>query len=254
MNFKKKLAFLFAFMFALPMAFTQHGDISAEELIIGDSNITDTSDFIFNEDTLTITKYIGDDLEVTIPTEINGKKVRGIGNEAFNGNIYIKRVIISNTVISIEGATFNLTGNGAFGKCIALKEVVFEEGSNISVIGCRAFDSCSSLEKITIPDSLTTIEKYAFNNCSTLKSMTIPKNVTFIGEQSIGYQDGNKINDFVIYGENSSQAELYAQDNGFYFNDMPVSVKGDLTNDGKVNSADLLKLKKYLLGLIDTLD
>lgn len=40
MNFKKKLAFLFAFMFALPMAFTQHGDISAEELITGDSNIT----------------------------------------------------------------------------------------------------------------------------------------------------------------------------------------------------------------------
>ncbi len=45
-----------------------------------------------------------------------------------------------------------------------------------------AFHNCSKLTSITIPDSVTSIEKCAFYNCSKLASITIPDNVTSIGD------------------------------------------------------------------------
>ena len=49
-------------------------------------------------------------------------------------------------------------------------------------IGNSAFYNCSSLERITIPDSVTTMGDYAFLCCTSLESITIPNGVTTIGD------------------------------------------------------------------------
>lgn len=58
------------------------------------------------------------------------------------------------------------------------------DGRKVTVLGNSTFQYCtqaSDIESVTLPDSLTTIEKNAFYNCEKLKSVTIPKNVSSIG-------------------------------------------------------------------------
>lgn len=58
------------------------------------------------------------------------------------------------------------------------------DGRKVTVLGNSTFQYCtqaSDIESVTLPDSLTTIEKNAFYNCQKLKSVTIPSNVSSIG-------------------------------------------------------------------------
>ena len=58
------------------------------------------------------------------------------------------------------------------------------DGRKVTVLGNSTFQYCtqaSDIESVTLPDSLTTIEKNAFYNCEKFKSVTIPQNVSSIG-------------------------------------------------------------------------
>ena len=54
--------------------------------------------------------------------------------------------------------------------------------NSVTSIGWGAFQGCFGLTSITIPNSVTSIGKYAFENCSGLTSITIPNSVTSIGD------------------------------------------------------------------------
>ena len=54
------------------------------------------------------------------------------------------------------------------------------DGKTVSTIGIYAFLNCQS-QKITIPDSVTTLKSMAFEKCVNLTSVHIPVNVTEIG-------------------------------------------------------------------------
>ena len=53
---------------------------------------------------------------------------------------------------------------------------------DVDTIGDRAFSKCANLSSITIPNSVTRIEKLAFAGCKNLISVTIPNSVTSIGD------------------------------------------------------------------------
>lgn len=97
----------------------------------------------------------------------------------------------------------------------------------VTVIEEEAFLDCS-LSQIEIPDSLTTIETWAFGGCEALKRIVIPEHVTSIGPWAIGYRKllfhphldpvpfGQPV---TIIGKSGSEAERYAKDNYYRFNE-----------------------------------
>lgn len=133
-------------------------------------------DFIYeiNENNeVVITKYIGNDENLIIPSEIDGKPVTEIGESAFE-NCSLTSVTIPDSVTSI--------GNGAFAYCGSLTSVTIPD--SVTSIGVSAFSNCSSLTSVTIPDSVTSMGKWVFWDCSNLTSVTIPDGVTFIGDSA----------------------------------------------------------------------
>lgn len=151
----------------------------------------------------------GDDGELVIPGEINGREVV-IGEKAFGSfsegnNETLKSVVIGEGVKEIRGHAFqkctelesvvfpeSLTILGAdpnggalttnyysvFEGCTSLKSVTFK--GNVTVIGNRTFYDCSSLSSIELPDSLTTIGQEAFVGTG-LESITLPANIKLGG-------------------------------------------------------------------------
>lgn len=53
--------------------------------------------------------------------------------------------------------------------------------NSVTSLERSVFDNCNSLTSITIPNSVISIGNGAFYNCSSLTSISIPRHVTFIG-------------------------------------------------------------------------
>ena len=151
--------------------------------------------------TAEIKKYNGFDQEDTlIPTEIGGKQIVAIGEEAFKSCVGIKRLIIPEGIVSIE--------EGAFSECNNLHSVVlpttlrklggradgygkgvFQETNIGSInlpnaikeIGPNTFCNCKQLANVQLPDNLAIIGNYAFQNCTSLKDVQLNEGLTKIG-------------------------------------------------------------------------
>lgn len=101
---------------------------------------------------------------ILIPSEIEGNKVVGIDDGAFEGNSKLRAV-------RIEGVDI---GEYTFRNCYSLEEVQIE---GVSEIGTKAFENCYSLKNLTIEagdsEEILSIGKHAFAECTALKSVTI---------------------------------------------------------------------------------
>ena len=91
--------------------------------------------------------------ELTVPDEIDGKRVVAIGA-------------------------------GAFKDCSSLTSIHLPEG--LTEIGARAFWLCSSLTSIDLPERLTTIGDGAFSCCFSLTAVALPKGLTTLGMIAFG--------------------------------------------------------------------
>ena len=143
--------------------------------------------------TFLITKYINNDiLDVVIPSDINGKKVVAIGNDAFK-NLGLTNIVIPNSITNIGISAFRenyLTSVTIPNSVTSIGDYAFGENQLTSItipdsvtsIGSSAFGE-NQLTSITIPDSVTRIEDYAFYD-NKLTSVTIPNSVTSIGNRA----------------------------------------------------------------------
>ena len=162
---------------------------SYENFISGDYEYS-----LLDDGTIEISKYVGNDSDVTIPDEIDGKKVTSIGEWAFSSLLNLTNITIPNSVINIGNSAFsgctNLTnitmpnsiksiGETVFLKCQNLVNVTIP--NSVTSIGTWAFSSCKSLTNITIPNSVTSVGKYAFYGCEHLANIAISNNITVIG-------------------------------------------------------------------------
>ena len=132
-------------------------------------------DYTTNIDgTMTITRYTGLGGPVTIPSEINGLLVTGIGGSAFSSCTNLTGVSIPNSVTSI--------GDFAFYDCASLPSVTIP--NSVTNIGVLALYSCTSLASVTIGNGVTIIGDRAFASCTSLKSVTIPDRLISIGDRA----------------------------------------------------------------------
>lgn len=180
------------------------------------------SDFEFDSATKTITKYVGTEQNVVIPSSIGGVAVKTIGTDSFASNETITSVEIPQGVTSIEEEAFlncpNLKtvvipkgveslGQLAFFMCEKLEKVTM--GSGIAAIELNTFYGCSSLKSIELPDGVTKIDSHAFMGCTGLAQISIPSSVTNMEEEIF-----NKDTEATIICEEGSKAYEYACANG----------------------------------------
>lgn len=136
--------------------------IEKEELIYDSTEAFDYSDM---DDGIIITHFINyDNIEydkIYIPSEIDGKKVVGIGsldadNIVFSAIFGQCEVVVPSTVKYIA--------NMAFSNADGL--VKLSGGENCTKIGEYAFMNCENLEEITFIDNVSDLADNAFAGCT----------------------------------------------------------------------------------------
>lgn len=131
-----------------------------------------------------------------IPDQVEGYPVGKINKRACSGIITLTKVIMPDTVTSIDMYAFqeckNLVeiefssqlesiGESAFVGCESLEDI--DLPGSLRVIGNRAFEN-SGLKALTLPEGMTTVEDFAFFNCLQLQTVTFPESLQEIGESA----------------------------------------------------------------------
>jgi hypothetical protein len=152
------------------------------------------------DDTVTITGYTGPPWAISIPTNIDGLMVTGIGATAFEESSLVG-VAIPCTVTNI--------GEDAFVDSFSLTNVTFSGGGSSPIeIGMYAFGLCTSLGSVTFPSNAV-IGDFAFLNCSGLG------NITFVNGESMGeytFAECFALTNIYLWGEATGQSNSFNED------------------------------------------
>ncbi|MBR6028437.1 MAG: leucine-rich repeat domain-containing protein [Clostridia bacterium] len=128
-------------------------------------------DYILYASYVKVTGYRGNKADIVIPSVIEDRPVREIGDQAFFHQYGLVSVRIPRTVTTI--------GEWAFGSCTALEEVIIPD--SVTVIKKNAFERCTSLPNITLPKSLTDLGGMAFLACEKLQTIALPDSLAHVG-------------------------------------------------------------------------
>ncbi|MBQ6675225.1 MAG: leucine-rich repeat protein [Ruminococcus sp.] len=200
-----------------------------------------------DENNVAIYEWNGSNSDLVIPDTLDGHPVTWIKDWVFSGRSEIKTLVLGKNMEEIC--------QGAFHDCPNLKSVTFN--SSLKDIRENAFKFCTSLKTVNIPKSVDLVDSCAFWGCSSLESVTFnsspsiewacffdcPKlnSVTIAGNSPIAenafgygfidasftddwksqrYEEDNikKYTNFTISGQSGTNAEKYANENGFKFN------------------------------------
>ena len=138
---------------------------------------TPVSDFTYTitESRAVIGGYSGNDVDIIIPSDIDGYKV-DVAPYAFKESGLVN-VTLSKGITSVP--------HGAFQCCKALKSVVIPE--SLSEIADCAFWECEHLEKINFPNRIKKIGTRAFAGCEKLSEIILPDGLEYIGEAAFNH-------------------------------------------------------------------
>lgn len=173
---------------------------------------------VLDDNTICISRYIGDETNATIPVKINGLTVTTIGKNAF-AQTGLGCLNIPASITDIKPNAFKLSGfnkievdknnsnytsiNGvlfskdktvlfAYPKENSATSYIIPDG--VKIIESTAFMGTSNLNSIVIPNGVTTIKENAFYLCSNLKNVSIPTSVKSIGEYAFDFSACTKEN------------------------------------------------------------
>ena len=116
----------------------------------------------------------GDMKELTIPSEIEGHKVKTIGRWALSGLKKVQKINLP--------AKQNVLSEGSLAEVVSLKEFTVPDICDSIPKSC--FYGCTSLKKISMPAGITSIGEMAFYECKSLEYVDIPGKCTKIGRMA----------------------------------------------------------------------
>lgn len=152
---------------------------------------------------------------IELPTEIDGKKVTGIGERAFSENSTAKKITIPDTITDIneyaffgcsalmaisvdtdntsftsdDGILYNKDKTQILAYPIGKEATEYTISDSVTKIGSCAFAMSTILQKINIPASVTEISEWAFAYCTQIKSFTLPEGITSIPKYAFVYDN-----------------------------------------------------------------
>jgi hypothetical protein len=130
-----------------------------------------------NSNEMIILGYKGSDVNIEIPSNINGVPVTIIGSAAFEW-LDIESVKIPNTITTIKNEAFYFNDL-----------TTLDIPNSVITIGEKAF-SFNSISTLSLPNSLETIQYSSFSY-NKLKTVNIPDSVNYIDSYAFG---GNNLN------------------------------------------------------------
>lgn len=119
-----------------------------------------------------ITKYTGNEEEVTIPSELDGQCVIGIARDVFAEQKQLRSIYMEEGIVRI--------GVKAFFECENLQTVHFPE--SLEMIDSDAFSN-TALTKLSLPAKLRKIGSYAFCNTQ-IEEAILPEGLEILGDLS----------------------------------------------------------------------
>ena len=201
------------------MAFNGCTSLDSYQVAPGNPNFCTQDGVLFDREKTTLLKYPAGkrDASYEIPAGVTEIALR-----SFEDSTYLTELTIPDSVTTIGGL--------AFQNCTALTGVTIPRG--VESVGHYAFRNCTALTSVILPEGLTTVDSEAFLDCISLTEVTIPSSVTDISYYAFGYRDldigfqganwglkeaAAKVEGFTIYGQPGSEAQRYAEENGFAF-------------------------------------
>ena len=152
--------------------------------------------------TIEIEEYIGEEEQVEIPAEIDGKAVTALGRFGWNK---CKEIIIPDSIIAIEqnpftscnyltniilsekspfvfhdGSLFEKANNRLISYLEGFEEKEYSVPEGTLIIGKSAFSSNNYLRRVILPESVVEIQDSAFCDCLELRELSIPSEVSVI--------------------------------------------------------------------------
>lgn len=178
------------------------------EKMVREYKVAPASDFEY-EDTVggvIITEYLGDDVIVVIPEEIDGKPVVELKALLFANDYHptVKGVMIPTTVKQLV-RTF--TNNEEI-------QVVITEG--VEGLLDSTFLNCDVLHTLLLGNNLNEVEQFCISSCPKLEEVYIPSTLTNVDEDfSLTIFFGCK--ELTVYGEAGSYVETLCSQNNIPF-------------------------------------
>ena len=130
----------------------------------GNKIYTLTYQIISSEDKTCMVKKASNYItSLTLPDEVNGYRIIGIGESAFSYCNELTSIGIPNTVTFVN--------RYAFSGCKILNEINLPVA--LKMIGDYAFSGCESLTTMVIPSSVSIIGEGIFSGCDALKSVSV---------------------------------------------------------------------------------
>lgn len=215
--------------------------IGATAIGVSATEIVDFSYKINSDNSIIITGYNGSELDLFIPSEIDGHKVIAINENAFSNNNNIKSVTIEDGIKEIDDFAFinceNLSTINIPDSVISLSSNTFKntnwfnnQPDGVIYIGKVLYSykgDYESLQSLEIKEGTKSIAFGALGGCTKLSNVSVPDSVIYISPLSL---------DGTAWYENHPNGEVYA---GKVF----YGYKGDLPKEA------VIKLKRDSLGI-----
>ena len=153
-----------------------------------------------DEDVATITKYYGAVSAITVPETIDGYPVVAIGESAFEGNKYLRTMLIPDCITSIGRRAFantNLQSLVLPGKLEYLGYEILDGNTDVLEITIpktvketewnyltEGPFGKSNIKRAVIENGMTSVSNYMFMGATALESVELPETITKIGSHT----------------------------------------------------------------------